>query len=755
MPNTWYIDYENGNDNWSGDSFSVTTSGTNGVTNGTSTFSSAGASFTSALVSRYININTKGFYLITAAPTSTTLTLSAIPGGVSLPSAGTSLTYFIGGRWARGTNVNGVSRPVQGGDVIRYMACESPVLIGNATWTQGTSAITFASPVSLVIDNCDSGWTAAANVTRTHVAGGKDLTGHVQLDIATAFTTGIVAYKTLPSALNLSNYNVLSFWHSMGTTVLAASAFRINLCSDSVGAVPVASFDLPNTIANTQQTAIPFALSSVSPLPSNVNSISVSAVSDPGAVTLRFDHFIACLSSGPNLQHYLGKYDNNPYDHWWAIRTLSGTRATLEQYSNALSNMGIIGETVYPFNTETVPTYFVNPIRTPGSNSGGDLRFVAQMNWGPNPSYNRPEIDPNRRITHSGGWNRTDMSTKVFETFFDGLDYNGQMLNFGQNSNIEDFITSRFYQGFGTTYGDSFNNCDAYLSPNGIATSNSYVRFTNCRLSSATLNTSNVFQISATNIYFDNQFNTSTAGYNLVLAGGGNRIFNNIRFYYCGNIANNLCISDFNGGENTLYNVTAVNSNKLFFMNMPSEPPVSTTIYNLSSNVAQTIVTYQNGSFGFGNYSSLNLHGYNGDVNDIRTYGNRWTVQSERTIRNQSQGFAWRVTTSSFTQWPLWFPIRYKIATVAARANTPIRVTASIYSSTTRALGLSAGLMCIDDLAVNISETRAYVNNTSALTYIPVTWTFTPTVDSVIPVYFFATLPSNSDYAIIDSVSVQ
>jgi len=759
MPNNWYMDYESGNDNWSGDSFAVTASGANGVTNGTSLFSSAGASFTSALINRYININTRGFYLITAAPTTTTLTLSAIPGGVGLPGSGSGLTYFIGGRWSRNTNVQSNGRPVQNGDTVRFKACDSPVLINNATWTQGSSAITFNSTVAQVIDSCDSGWVAATNVTRTHTAGGKDYTGFVQLDIAAAFTTGIVAYKTLPSTLNLSNYNIISFWHSMGTAVLAASAFRVDLCSDSVGAVPVASFNIPNIIVNNSQTAIPFALSSIPPLPSNVNSISIFAVSDPGTVTIRFDHFVACLSSGPNLQHYLGKYDSNPYDHWWAIRTLSGSVATMENYSGAQFNFGLVGSNVYPFTTENVPTYYVNPIRTPGSNSGGDQRFVGFI--GPSPSIpsagTYPDFNPNIRITHSGGWDRNDMSTKVFKTFFDGLDYNGQMLNFGGNMNFEDFIVSRFYSGLNISIGGFLNNCDAYFcANNGIGCAASSVIFSNCRLSSAIFRTDRSFQISAVNIYFDGHQLNSTGACNLILNSNGSRTLENIRFHYCGNTPNNHCISEFfGGGENTIKNVTCINSNKFYSTIGLNEPPATTTIYNLSSNSAQTLVNYTNNSDTFGTYGSFNIHGYNGDINDIRTFGNRWTVLSERAIRNQSQGLAWEITTPVFTQYPLIFPIRYKVATVAARANVPIKVTAYIYSTKTQVQGLSAGLMCANDIAVNISETRAYVNNTSALTYIPVTWTFTPTADSVIPVYFFATLPSNTDYAIIDSVSVQ
>lgn len=477
---------------------------------------------------------------------------------------------------------------------------------------------------------------------------------------------------------------------------------------------------------------------------------------------------------------------NTAYNVSTSYQNISGSFATLDFVGNNFFNLtgGIISGatrinnnlTVFGNLTATGTTTFANtvfsvtsalsvvhvgsgPALYVGNNGDGDIASFYDLDQGIEVFHvggNNGSF-PNVRITHSGGWDRDNMSTKVFKTFLDGLDYNGQMLNFGTNLNIEDIIVSRFYSGISVGMGSFVNNCDGYFCANqAIGCLGSSVIFSNCRLSSATFNTARSFQISAVNMYFDGHQLNSTGTCNIILNNSGGRNLENIRFHYCGNTPNNHCITETDGGgENTIKNVTCINSNKFYFTNGLNEPPTTTTIYNLSSNSTQTLANYTNNSQTFGTYGSFNIHGYNGDINDIRSFGNRWTVLSERAIRNQSQGLAWKITTPVFTQYPLIFPIRYKVATVAARANVPIKVTAYIYSTKTQVQGLSAGLMCANDIAVNISETRAYVNNTSALTYIPVTWTFTPTADSVIPVYFFATLPSNTDYAIIDSVSIQ
>ena len=71
-------------------SVAVLASGTDGVTNGTSTFTSAAGNFQAGHVGLVIRIGTKGAYVITAVGSTTSITLSGTP------SSGTGLTYNVG-----------------------------------------------------------------------------------------------------------------------------------------------------------------------------------------------------------------------------------------------------------------------------------------------------------------------------------------------------------------------------------------------------------------------------------------------------------------------------------------------------------------------------------------------------------------------------------------------------------------------------------------------------------------------------------
>lgn len=70
--------------------------GTDGVTNGTGTFTSSAGNFQSGMIGMTIRINTKAAYLISAVGSTTSITLTDITGAAVTPSAGSSLTYDVG-----------------------------------------------------------------------------------------------------------------------------------------------------------------------------------------------------------------------------------------------------------------------------------------------------------------------------------------------------------------------------------------------------------------------------------------------------------------------------------------------------------------------------------------------------------------------------------------------------------------------------------------------------------------------------------
>lgn len=163
---TFYVDFDNGNDNYAGTSFDPI-SGTDGRISG-STFTSASANFTSSLSSLYnygdqylsiFNGTNYSTYAITAILGPTSLGIVAISGGTALANQTVDRQYYIGGRWK--TFANGASAArIQPGDTINVMASPDPTIIGTATWNPGNlpstisvSSSTNASPISVTANN--------------------------------------------------------------------------------------------------------------------------------------------------------------------------------------------------------------------------------------------------------------------------------------------------------------------------------------------------------------------------------------------------------------------------------------------------------------------------------------------------------------------------------------------------------------------------------------------------------------------------
>lgn len=762
----YYIDGEGGDDNNSGDSFSLTTTRTDGVTNGTTLFTSAGASFTTALTGRTINILTKGFYYIAAAPSSTTLTLSVIGvGGTALPSAGSSLSYYIGGRWRTYNNVTRSNdKPVRITDTVRVMASPSPTLIGNGTWVKEAKTMYLQDRVIANVDSCASGFTASANVTYTGgIGNSKDGDGASQFAIAAGFTGGKIAYKQLSTVLNLSAFAQISLWFKC--TALASNAFRLCLCSDTTGDAVIQHFDIPFTL-NTGGYPLPLTLISnlSSNLPSNVQSISLSATRAPGAVTMIIDNIVACLSSTDpksiNLQSLFGKNNNHPQDHWWCVKylsagpvsspTLSGTTVGFDMYTSN-TNMGSVVFKGYPYVSETVPTYKIETIKAgQGANGGVTPAIIgSQINWSP-PAQTTPNL--NSEISYLniiGGYSRVDMSTLDFMTFYDGLDGQSQCLvSQGSQQSYSNFGTVRFFIGAGTNNSQitKWTNIQSHCCTNSGLQLN-----TSLNILSSIKASCNSIQ----NIYIGlGSTSAHNRCYNITADNAGT-----YNMYSWGDINNyyeNLWLSHSNSYSiflrnsfNSVYNgITSLNNTTGFTYNSNND---STVFYNVSTNNA--VVAFGNFSDNGGQYSHYTMQGFNGVADDIRVYmSNGGMALSEYgAMRRTPSGYAWKLMSNfNATFQSLQYPYIFKIATVAARANTPVRVSGYIRSNTTLNIG---GILCKEDPYNKIVETRATATLVTN-TYVPVSLTVTPTVDCVIPFYFWGVLNTSPDFLIIDDITV-
>lgn len=287
------------------------------------------------------------------------------------------------------------------GDEIRIIASKTPGSVGTATWTDGSSTVVLDAAKNATIDNCDTNWTGSTNVTSSNntTTARKEGTQAISLAIAGAFTTGKIAYRTLPAPLDLSAYEAISFWFSQSANI-AASTLRIDLCSDSSGDTPVDSFTIDFATANSGVVK-PILLNKGSALGSAIASIAIVALLDPGTVTVTLDNIIACkaLSAADHLSHVclIGKKTSGEPE-WYPIRSIDGVNIVLG--GNGAN--GSTSSRPYKGTTENVGTYHLLPLRPRWSLTQRRLQDDGT------------ESSP---IQYSGGWDRTAMSTQSGETW--------------------------------------------------------------------------------------------------------------------------------------------------------------------------------------------------------------------------------------------------------------------------------------------------------------------------------------------------
>lgn len=296
------------------------------------------------------------------------------------------------------------------GDELRIIAAPDPISLGSVSWTNGSNTLTLPAAKTLTVDNCDTAWTPSTNVTATAITANtsftsslthpyKEGTGRAHIVAASAFATGIIAYRALPSTLNLSGYTALSLYFG-NSVAIVANGLRLDLCSDAVGAVPVASYTFPAD--STTGTVRAMLLEFGSALPSNVNSIALYALLDPGVnAAFALDNIIACQSKG-HADHFchdslIGKQTTGEPE-WWPIRSIDGTTVVLGDLLSTPSSAGRL----YPGATETVTTYAQQTQRLLASG-------LVTAN--------------NVKFNISGGWDRTAMTTQTGRSVLTGYGF--------------------------------------------------------------------------------------------------------------------------------------------------------------------------------------------------------------------------------------------------------------------------------------------------------------------------------------------
>lgn len=325
---------------------------------------------------------------------------------------------------------------IAAGDEIRISKTPDPVSIGNATWTYNSNFITIPAGLTATVEHCNTAWTAATNVT-TGLSGGK-LGNCISITPASAFATGKMAYKTLPSSLDLSLFQELSFWARFSTTV-AAGTYKLCLCSDLLGDVIVDEF-----VINTVQYGSayrPFSLARLGGgnLGAAVLSIAVYAIIDPGTVVMSLDNIIVTKTNGINLTSLVTKdqsfVSSQSTKGLHPVLAIDGTTVYLS-VNYEISYSASLGS--YFGDSETIETFVVRGFETPQVSSSGtavnDIKKTGTII---------------NKIKFKGGY-QIGTDNQNGHTLFNGICLQGIGLNLGSTINfveIENMSFVNYYYG--------------------------------------------------------------------------------------------------------------------------------------------------------------------------------------------------------------------------------------------------------------------------------------------------------------------
>lgn len=308
-----------------------------------------------------------------------------------------------------------LSGSLSAGDNVRIMRSPPPTSLGQAAqWTNGSNLITLTSAVNLIIENCETVWTGTNANTFISTFNKQGTRSH-QANILAGAGAGPfpekISHFALPSTVDASGYERVSFWFRTNID-RAAGVFELRLCSDTTGDTPVHTIPIPALEANI---FLPVLWDNGGALSSNINSVSVAILSDPGTPIVYVDNIVACLpASDPDSithQSLLGK--NTAGETWWPIAAIEGTAIYLDRNND--EDHGVEFTNYYPGTTESVTTWKREGVVFPESFGGGGIQ----------PGTGLDILDDAGSdgfpITISGGWNTTDMTTREDETWINGV----------------------------------------------------------------------------------------------------------------------------------------------------------------------------------------------------------------------------------------------------------------------------------------------------------------------------------------------
>ena len=378
--------------------------------------------------------------------------------------------HFVKGTESAGENLNGLYRVNPTGGGFNQSGNGKVKLLGfassssaNGTTSTATRKYYAATSCSIILntsgitksiacrDAARSAFTAATGVTTDScVMTSGDWnnphdwllgTGVDKFELPSSISAGKAAHFQLPSTLDLSGYQQISFMVRPYSGNSNTAHDSIRLCTDTAGNTSVHTIPI-NTRNASSGAWIPVVVDLGTNLNSSIQSIAIYRDTTGTTRNYYISNIIACKASSAadSLTHYSQVGLNTTADPvWYPIAAIWDDIILLRVSSIAQGNFGYYNSHAAFFSADnnSATIYKRDPIIFgTGTSLTGTLDSV--VNSGSSASS---------QITVSGGWDDTNMSTQNGKTFLLGNGV-GRFLSVNNYNLITDLYLSHYYEGF-------------------------------------------------------------------------------------------------------------------------------------------------------------------------------------------------------------------------------------------------------------------------------------------------------------------
>jgi len=582
---------------------------------------------------------------------------------------------------------------IQPGDEIRVAKTEDPTSLGqNATWTDGSKDVVLTTAITKKIEDAvaSANWTPSANITVGTNASRKIGATALTVTPAGAFTTGKVAYATIAGGgtQDFSGFTRISLWARPGSVTAITNIYRIYLCSDATGDTPVNILNVPSISNNTAWQALMIDYGAA--LGSNIQSVALYAVADPGTTVLSINNIFA-HNSGFDLSTIIGP---DAADCYYTIQSVDGTTISVDSNDTAAAGRGWSG------TTGTTTLYYRNP-------------FKVQVVSGSWQTMSEAGDTLTLPIHFSCGWD-TGSNTRDGETCVSNI-VAGVITSITctSYSKLSYFVFARFativLNNPCTLDNVAGIGCQTVFNTSTLAN----IKLVDCKIYNASSNTVLGAAIECIRLKFFN--NVSSLA-----------VQNSQSFFNC----------EFRNNGGTSMTVTNILLNGTGALLLRKCILLDATEFSIAASWYNNFVWSYDHDDTPGNHWGF-------------TYGG--TINWQTSVVHGSEPGAWRLTTNQTTKRYL-YPLRLKIAEVACAAGS--LVTVEVWIKKDHATNIGASIYVEDEIYNIDGVVAAETIKADDTSWEELTLTFTPTEAGVVQVYAKTWYAAGHSSAYVGSVTI-